>query len=127
MRKTINSNRVWEKKVGYSRLKIVNDFFYVAGTTASDKNGVIIGKTASEQMNYICNFIKDTLEDNNISFNDITRTRIFLTNINDWEEVGKVHYQFFDNILPVTTVVEVSALTLKEMLIEVEFEGILTN
>lgn len=127
MKKTIQSGRIWENIVGYSRIKIINNIFVVAGTTASDKDGHIYGNTAASQTEYICTFVKNILESNSISFEDITRTRIYLKNINDWQEVGIIHKKFFQNILPVTTILEVSALTVDEMLVEIEFEGVISN
>ena len=125
-RKNYSSGAKWEDIVGYSRAVQVGDLIEVAGTTAF-KDGEIIGKgNAFEQARFIFNLIEGVLTRAGASMEAVVRTRIYLTNIKDWEEVAKVHHLFFADIKPACTVVEVSALVDPDMLLEVEVTAVHT-
>lgn len=125
-RKNISSGSPWEDIVGYSRAVVTGNRIDVAGTTAANENGEVVGANAYEQSHYILSKIKDILEANGSSMNDVVRTRMFVTNIDDWQEVGKAHGEFFKDIKPASTMVEISGLVSKEMLVEIEVEAVLS-
>lgn len=125
VRRNISSGTNWEVNFGYSRAVIINSAIHIAGTTAIDYNGNIIGKNnAYEQTKYILSKIKAILEDNEFEMGDIIRTRIFITDIHYSDQVGKAHYEYFNEIRPVSTMVEVNKLIGPELLVEIEVDGI---
>ncbi|MGL4522536.1 MAG: RidA family protein [Bacilli bacterium] len=115
----------WEPIVGYSRAIRVANSIQVAGTTAM-KDGVVIGvNNPYEQTVFILETIKNAIENLGGSMNDVTRTRMFVTDISKWEEIGKAHGHFFKDIYPVATMVEVKALIDPLLLVEIEVEAII--
>ncbi len=123
MKKQITSNTIWENRYSYSRVIVVNNRAYVAGTVAIDENGQIQGKgKPEEQVNYILNKIEKYIVEAGFERKDIVRTRMFVTDIRHSEEMGKVHGEFFKNINPVFSMVEVSALIHFDMLVEIEVD-----
>lgn len=116
-----DSGTKWESIVGYSRAVRVGNHIYVSGTTATDENGEIVGKgNAYEQTQQILSNIETGLKELDATLSDVVRTRIYLSNIEDWKEVGKAHAQVFDQIRPATTLVEVSRLIDPEIIVEIE-------
>jgi len=112
--------------VGYSRAVRVGDTVYIAGTTATGSDGNIIGVgDAAVQARQALNNIKWALEAAGATLNHVVRTRIFLTDISKWEEVGRVHGEYFKDIRPAATMVEVSRLINPEMILEIEAEAII--
>jgi len=100
MRKTVGSGAVWEDIVGYSRAVRIDNFIEVAGTTAVDENGQIIGvNDAYIQTNYILHKIENAILKLGGTRRDIIRTRIYTTDINLWEDIGRAHNEFFRDIL----------------------------
>lgn len=123
MRKNISSNTTWEDIVGYSRAVVIDNRVYVAGTTATDHNGNIIDGNAYDQAKQCLKNIEEALVKSGTSISKVYRTRMFITNINDFDLVGKAHGEYFNKIKPVTTLVEISKLVNPKMLIEIEAEA----
>jgi enamine deaminase RidA (YjgF/YER057c/UK114 family) len=126
-RKNFSSGTHWESIVGYSRAVRVGHSVYVSGTTATNKEGKIVGAgNPYAQVIQIIKNIETALQSVGAVLKDIVRTRIYVTNINSWEEVGKAHAQYFKQIRPATTLVEVSRLINPEMLVEIEVDALVT-
>ena len=127
MRKKISSGSPWEDIVGYSRAVRVGNIIEVAGTTAMDGD-ILIGKgNVYEQTVFIFKKIEKALIEAGATLADVVRTRMFVTDISLWEEVGKAHGEFFKEIKPVATMVEVSKLINDDLMIEIEVTAIVAG
>lgn len=116
----------WEVKVGYSRAVKIGNYIEVSGTVALDENNILIGeKDAYLQTKFILQKIETTLIKAGATLKDVVRTRIFVTDISQWQEVGRAHGEFFKNINPCTTMVEVKALIAPQFLVEIEATAIM--
>ncbi len=125
MRKNISGDSPWEDIVGYSRAVRIGNIFEIAGTTAiKDGKPYAIGN-AYEQTKYVLSVIKEILEKEGLRLENIIRTRMFVTDISKWEEYGKAHGEFFGNIKPVATMVEVSSLIDKGLMVEIEVSAVI--
>ena len=127
MRKKISSGSPWEDKVGYSRAIRVGNIIEVAGTTAMDGDELIGKADVYTQAVFIFKKIEKALAEAGATLNDVVRTRMFVVDISKWEEAGKAHAEFFKNIKPVATMVEVTRLINDDLLIEIEVTAILDN
>ena len=127
MRRNISSGSPWEDIVGYSRAVRVGNIVEVAGTTAMDGD-ILLGKgDMYAQTVFIFKKIEKALMEAGATLADVVCTRIFITDILKWEEAGKAHGEFFKNIKPVSTMIQVSKLIHDDLLIEIEVTAILQN
>ncbi len=127
VRKNYSSGAVWEDIVGYSRAVKVGEVVEVAGTTASRAGSVLHPGNAYLQTQEIIQIAKEVLERAGSKLEDVIRTRMYVTDIEDWEQVGKAHGEAFRDIKPATTLVEVSGLVHPDMLVEIEFTAVIPN
>lgn len=124
----ISTGSKWEPIIGYSRAVRVGNSIQVSGTTGSDAAGNLVGAgDIHAQATQALLNIKSALESAGASLEDVVRTRIFVTDISQWEEVGRAHGEFFGTIRPATTMVEVSRLIDPNMLIEIEADALISE
>jgi len=123
-----SSGAKWEDIVGYSRAVKIGNVVEVTGTVAVDENSRLMGgDSAYEQTRFVIQKIEQVLERAGAGLKDVVRTRIFVTDISRWEEYGKAHGEYFRDIKPCTTMVEVSKLISPEYLVEIEATAIITG
>jgi enamine deaminase RidA (YjgF/YER057c/UK114 family) len=127
-RQHVSSGTVWEEIVGFSRAVRAGRFVYVAGTTATDDDGRVVGSgDPAVQTDYILRKIERALAATGAGLRDVVRTRIYVTNADDWEAIGRVHGRYFASIRPANTLVEVSRLVGDEYLVEIEVDAIVSD
>lgn len=126
-RTNYSSGAKWEDIVGYSRAVKIGNVIEVTGTVAVDENNLLVGKdNAYEQTRFIITKIGKILQQAGASLNDVVRTRMFVTDISRWEEYGKAHGEFFKDIKPCTSMIEISSLIEKDYMIEIEATAIIS-
>ncbi len=127
-RQNISSGAPWEATVGYCRAVRIGNHIWVAGTTATDENGKVVGEgDAAAQARYALQIIGRALQEAGASFADVVRTRMFVTDITQWEAIGRAHGEVFGPVRPAATMVQVSRLIDPAHLVEIEVDAFVAD
>jgi enamine deaminase RidA (YjgF/YER057c/UK114 family) len=123
-RKNISSGAKWEDIVGYSRAVQIGNTLEISGTVAADENGIVGKGDFYLQAKFILQKVEGVLKQAGFALKDVVRTRMFVTDISHWQEIGKAHGEFFKDIKPATTMIEISSLIDPEYLVEIEVTAV---
>ena len=124
----ISSGTKWEKEVGYSRAVKTGNMIFVSGTTSVNEKGEIHGLgNAYEQAKFIFKKIESSLKETGASLKDVVRTRMYVVDIQIWEDVGRAHGEVFGKIKPAATLVQVTSLIEPDLLVEIEADAVINN
>ena len=127
-RANFSTGTPWEPVVGYSRAVRVGSMVWVAGTTATGPDGLIVGRgDPAAQTRQVLENVKSALERAGARLDHVVRTRIYVRNVADWETIGRVHGQYFGQVRPAATLVEVSGLVDPDMLVEIEVDACIAD
>ncbi|HEX9155813.1 MAG TPA: RidA family protein [Nitrospira sp.] len=126
-RQNVSTGGPWEAKIGYSRAVRIGSSVYVSGSTAMTPSGLVGKSDPYAQTIQTFKTIEAALKQAGASLNDVVRTRIYMANIDQWQEVGRAHGEIFGNIRPATTMVEVKRLIDPDMLVEIEADAIISG
>ncbi|MFC7138257.1 RidA family protein [Halosimplex aquaticum] len=126
-RQTVSSGTEWESHVGYSRAVAVDGQVHVSGTTPVDEDGEVIGDGPYEQTEAALEIVEAALAETGASLSDVVRTRMYVTDIDDYEAVGRAHGEVFGDVRPASTMVEVSRLVDDDLCVEVEATAVVTD
>lgn len=126
-RRNVGSGTIWEDKVGYSRTVRVGNLVFVSGTTATDDNGNVVGDNAYEQSKFIFEKIEKSLQEVGAEMRHVVRTTMYVTDASSWKDVGRAHHEFFADVRPVSTLVEISALIGDGYLVEIAVDAVIND
>ena len=126
-RQNFSSNTVWEKKYGYSRTVRIGNVIEIAGTTAVEGDNIIYPGNPFKQMCFIIEKIEKSLHQAGAKLKDVMRTRMYVTDIGNAEQIGQAHAKYFGEIKPVATMVQISGLINPDLLVEVEVTAIVSS
>jgi enamine deaminase RidA (YjgF/YER057c/UK114 family) len=126
-RKNFSSGAKWEEIVGYSRAVLVGNQLEISGTVATDASGTVGVGDFYLQTKFILQKIEHVLKQAGFEMKDVVRTRMFVTDISHWEEVGRAHGEFFKDIKPATSMIQISALIDPEYLVEIEVTALMND
>jgi enamine deaminase RidA (YjgF/YER057c/UK114 family) len=128
MRQNFSTNTPWEPVVGYSRAVRVGNQVFVTGTTATDENGLLVGRgDAYLQALQALKNIESVLKRAGAEMRHVVRTRMFVTDISRWQEIGRAHNEFFHDIRPSATMVQVVSLIDPDMIVEIEVDAVMDD
>lgn len=123
-RRTVSSGTEWESHVGYSRAVRAGSIVHVAGTTATDENGEPLDAGPYEQTKQALTTVSRALEEVGAGIEDVTRTRLFVTDIDDWEAIGRAHEEVFGDVRPAASMIEVERLIDPKLCVEIEADAV---
>jgi len=126
-RQTVSSDTEWEAHVGYSRAVRAGEQVHVSGTTAVDEAGDVVGETAYEQTVAALEIVEEALAEADAGLEDVVRTRMYVTDIDDYEAIGRAHGEYFEDVRPTATMVEVSGLVREELCVEIEATAVVSE